>query len=86
MRRSIGGDGSDTTAKVSAWLAAGGQLRLANLYLLGEPEDPMALWFTDWESPLCWPVWTSQKVAAGAANAFDPAVVHRGREYTARRV
>lgn len=67
MKRSMAGNGSDSTAAVVAWLLAGHQLFLANLILIGEPEDPQALWLTDWESPLAWPVW----------GTFQPAVVGR---------
>ena len=68
MRQVMGGDGSDTTAAVLAWLAANKQLTLANLYLVGEPEDPQAIWMTDWESPLVWSAW----------GTFLPATVKRG--------
>lgn len=77
MRSVLGGDGSDTTSAVAAWLSAGNEFAMANVYLIGEPEDPMALWLTDWESPLCWPIWTKEKVAPGTPNAFDPAVIKR---------
>lgn len=44
----------------------------------------MSLWLTEWCAPLCWPVWSSLKTATpvtGAvyANAFDPAVITRGK-------
>jgi Uncharacterized conserved protein (DUF2163) len=52
-----GGNGSDTTAAVQAWLAANRSLMLRNLYLIGELEDPAALWLTDHESPLEWSAW-----------------------------
>lgn len=68
MKTCIGGNGTDTTAAVRAWLATGNALHLANLYLIGEPEDPMALWLTDWEAPLAWPCW----------GTFYPAVITRG--------
>lgn len=68
MRQVIGGDGSDKTSLVQAWLASGAPLTLANLYLIGELEDPLAIWLTDWESPLLWSAW----------GTFRPAVVKRG--------
>lgn len=68
MKKVTGGDGSDTTAAVIAWLAQGRELTLANLYLIGEPGDPQALFLTDWEAPLAWPVW----------GTFQPAVIKRG--------
>src|SRR5258708_32496257 len=54
MRTVIDGSGRNTTATVASWLAAGNQLSLANLYLIGESEDPGAIWITDWQSPLKW--------------------------------
>jgi Uncharacterized conserved protein (DUF2163) len=69
MRTVIGGDGSDTTAAVAAWLSSNRQIALANLILIGEPEDPLAQWLTDYESPLNWPLW----------GTFQPAVIKRGR-------
>ena len=68
MRKVTGGNGTDTTASVKAWLQAGSEFRLANLYLIGEVEDPMALWLTDYESPLAWPIW----------GTFQPTVIKRG--------
>jgi Uncharacterized conserved protein (DUF2163) len=68
MRKVTGGNGTDTTAAVAAWLAGGNELRLANLYLIGELEDPNALWLTDWEAPLLWSAW----------GTFQPAVISRG--------
>ena len=67
MRTFTAGDGSDSTSAVLAYLAEAQQLRLADLYLIGEPEDPMAIWITNWESPLSWPCW----------GTFQPAVIQR---------
>ena len=67
MKTVLGGNGADTTASVAAWLSAGNQIRLANLYLLGEADDPLALWLTDYEAPLLWPCW----------GLFQPAVISR---------
>jgi hypothetical protein len=68
MRKVIGGDGSDTTTATAAWLAGGNQFLMANLYLIGEVGDPLALWLTDWEAPLLWSAW----------GTFQPAVIKRG--------
>jgi hypothetical protein len=68
MRQVISGTGADTTATVKAYLAAGNELRLADLYLIGEADDPLALWLTNWESPLLWSAW----------GTFQPAVITRG--------
>lgn len=57
MRQVIDGNGADSTAAVKAWLAANNELRLANLYMIGELEDPRTYFLTDWESPLNWPVY-----------------------------
>jgi hypothetical protein len=68
MRRFIGGNGSDTTAAVQAFLASHQRFAHADLYLIGEADDPAALWLTNWESPLCWKYW----------GTFQPAVITRG--------
>lgn len=68
MKTVIGGNGQDTTSAVLTWLQSGSSLAMANLYLIGEPDDPMALWLTDWESPLLWSAW----------GTFQPAVIKRG--------
>lgn len=57
MKQVIGGNGSDTTSAVVAYLAANRQLQLRDLYLVGELEDPAALWLTNHESPLVWSAW-----------------------------
>lgn len=69
MRTFTAGDGSDSTAAVKSYLAAHRQLRLADLYLIGEIEDPRAQLLTDWESPLNWPVW----------GTFKSTVINRGK-------
>jgi hypothetical protein len=68
MRQVLSGAGVDTTATVAAALLAGHTFRMAHLYLIGEPEDPMAWWLTDYESPLSWPLW----------GTFLPANIRRG--------
>jgi|GEM_PF-2883027 len=59
MRQVISGYGQDSTAATLAYLKANNVLRIVNLYLIGYPEDPNAAWLTDYESPICWPVWGS---------------------------
>lgn len=83
MRQVINGSGADTTSIVQTMLANGNEFALRNVYLIGRPEDPLALWLTDNETPLCWPSWTSLKtrtpvVGQVHANAFDPTVITRG--------
>lgn len=68
MKHTIGGQGQDTTAAVKAWLLAHRDLWLADLILVGEPDDPQALWLTNWESDLVWSPW----------GTFRAAVVKRG--------
>lgn len=67
MRQVIGGNGSDTTSSVVAWLASKRNIALANLYLIGDLDDPQAIWLTDWDAPLTWPIW----------GTFRPAVIAR---------
>ncbi len=69
MRKVIGGDGSDTTQLVADWLCDRHSYTLANLILIGEPEDPRSIWLTDWDTPLVYPVW----------GTFCPDVIHRGQ-------
>jgi hypothetical protein len=72
MRQVIGGDGSDTTAAVAAWLCDRHQYCMANLILIGEPEDPRSVWLTDWESPLVYSAWGTfcpDTVKRGAVNS-----------------
>jgi hypothetical protein len=71
MRQVISGTGRDTTQATLAYLKASNELRIVNLYLIGYPEDPAALWLTDYESPICWPVW-------GCSSNFLNAAIKRG--------
>jgi hypothetical protein len=58
MRTFTGGDGTDTTTAAIAFLKSGKQqFAFADLWLIGELEDPNALFLTDWQAPLSWPVW-----------------------------
>jgi hypothetical protein len=67
----IGGNGTDTTAATLAYLRPSSGPKpnpfLANLFLLGEREDPGAQLLTDWESPLSWSQY----------GIFNPGVVKR---------
>jgi hypothetical protein len=56
MKRVIAGDGHDSTAAVVAWLQAQRQIRLATLFLIGNPEDPRAVYISDYESDLDYPI------------------------------
>lgn len=54
MRTVINGKGVDSSSGVMTYLQTNNQLYLANLYLIGNPEDPEAYWLTDWSTPLTW--------------------------------
>jgi hypothetical protein len=56
MRAFTDGSGADSTA---AWktYAAAGKLTPANLYLIGEVDDPQAVWLTDYDSDLLWSIY-----------------------------
>jgi hypothetical protein len=68
VRSCIGGSGQNTTTALAAYLLQNNELRLANLILIGRPEDPESIWLCDWESPLIWP----------CMGTFAPAVIKRG--------
>ncbi len=68
MRTVTGGNGQDNTAAVAFWLSQQKQLTLATLYLIGEPEDPSAVWLTDWDTSLVYSIY----------GTFNRAVVTRG--------
>jgi hypothetical protein len=74
MRKFLGGNNTDTTAAVKAYLTAGNQFSLVDLILIGEPEDPSAKWLTDYEAPLLWNPW----------GTFLPAVIERDRKVTSQ--
>jgi len=69
LRKFLSGAGYDSTAAVLAYLAEGNQLLLADLVLIGEIEDPAAVWLTSWNSPLAWPIY----------GTFQPATIKRGQ-------
>jgi hypothetical protein len=69
MRAFVGGNNLDTTAAVKSYLSDAKQVYLADLVLIGEVEDPLAEFLTNWESALSWPNW----------GTFNPAVITRGK-------
>jgi hypothetical protein len=73
MRRCIGGDGSDTTAAAQNYLLGTPDLQIQHLYLIGEPDDPRALWLTDYEAPVLYSPY----------GTFYPAVIKKGAITTA---
>ncbi len=54
MKKVISGLGVDTTATVMAAMKQKNLFWLADLYLIGEPDDPEALYLAAWEGPLHW--------------------------------
>jgi len=64
VRQVTDGTGANSTTATLAYLKAQTQLYLANLYLIGNPEDPGALWLTDWETDLEWTIWGTFKHTA----------------------
>lgn len=69
MRTVIGGNGSNTTAACQSFLITHKQIWQADLYLIGEADDPLAFWLTNYESPLLWSHW----------GTFKSTVISRGR-------
>src|SRR5258708_39228817 len=61
MKKFSSGAGVDTSATVRAWLKANKSIWCADLYLIGEPDDPAAFWLTNYESPLQWSQWGTFK-------------------------
>ena len=68
-RTFTGGDGSDTTAAVLAYLPTAKQIEYADLVRIGEATDSDAQWLTSWNSPLSYPV----------EGIFKPSNFERGR-------
>jgi hypothetical protein len=54
MKQCLDGNGNDSTAAVATYLLNNPTPLIKTLYLIGNPEDPYALWLTDWESDLEW--------------------------------
>lgn len=69
MRSFINGDGVDVTTASLAYRQANNQYWMADLVLIGELEDPLAVRLTNWPSPLLWSLW----------GTFLPAVISRGK-------
>lgn len=65
MRTVTNGNGQDSTNAVLGFLSSNTEMYIANLYLIGEPEDPESIWLTDWSTPLLWSAW----------GTFYPAVI-----------
>ena len=63
MRTFLNGSGVDVTTTVVAALKTGSQMLLADLYLIGELEDPYATFLTNWEAPLVWSLYGKFKNA-----------------------
>jgi hypothetical protein len=74
MRQVIGGNGADTTAETYNFLTSSKVLLIRHLVLIGEIEDPRAIWLTDHEAPLIW----SYLVGQGGVGVFTPGVFKRG--------
>jgi hypothetical protein len=56
MRQFTAGNGTNSTGTVQSFLASTTKVLLADLYLIGEQEDPLATWLTNWQSDLNWPI------------------------------
>ena len=52
MRKVIGGDGSDTTLATQAHLNSTDDPIIRDLYIIGPPESPNALYLTNHEAPV----------------------------------
>jgi hypothetical protein len=69
MRRVINGSGVDNTVAAQAYLLSNNRYLIKDLYLIGEPDDPRALWLTEHEAPVLYQPW----------GTFQPAVISRGQ-------
>lgn len=67
MRKCTNGNGVDTTAAVQSYLNSTPNPMIRDLYLIGEPDDPTAIFLTNHESPVLYEPW----------GVFNPAVVKR---------
>ena len=52
MRRTLGGDGSDTTLATQAYLNSTDRPILRDLYIIGAPDNPQSVWMTNHEAPV----------------------------------
>ena len=68
MRKVIGGDGSDTTVATQSYLNSTDRPIIRDLYIIGPPESPNALYLTNHEGPVFYRPY----------GKFLPAVVKRG--------
>jgi hypothetical protein len=69
MRKVINGAGADNTVAAQAYLLANNDYLIKDLILIGEADDPRALWLTDYEAPVLYQPW----------GTFLPAVITRGQ-------
>jgi hypothetical protein len=69
VRQVLDGNGADSTAATQAYLSTAASINLRDLILIGDPDDPHALWLTDHEAPVLYPPY----------GLFLPAVVKRGQ-------
>lgn len=67
MRQCTGGNGQDTTAAVQSYLANTVNPLIRHIYLIGEPDDPNAIFLTDHEGPVLYNPW----------GTFQPAVIKK---------
>lgn len=68
MRQVIDGNGVDSTAATQAYLAGTEKPQMQDLILIGDVDDPKAIWLTNYEAPILYPPY----------GRFFPAVVKRG--------
>lgn len=64
MRQVIDGYGNDSTSATQTWLQTAESLALHDLILIGDPDDPAALWLTNYDAPLLYPPYGLFKPAA----------------------
>lgn len=57
MRQCISGTGTDTTTAVQAYLAGTSNPLIRHLYMIGEQDNPGAIFLTDHEAPVIYPPW-----------------------------
>jgi hypothetical protein len=68
MRTTIGGNGSNTTAATQSYLNSTTAPIIRDLYIIGPPDDPNAVYMTNHDAPVNYPVYS---------RIFQPAVVKR---------
>lgn len=67
MRRTIAGDGSDSTIATQAYLNSTDHPFIRDLYIIGPPDSPRSIWMTNHEAPVLYRPY----------GLFSPAVVKR---------